>query len=258
MKVSTSCWSPVRQHLLDEVAASIRQEFGSRLVRWRSISPRLRRCSGWSMRPPISRSGSWRTTGADPNYEPFLANPAEVALDWCSAIAWCRFRCVTTSPARWSPGVEVESCSSAQGPGSVGAPNMVAYGATKAFDMVFGEALWAELHGRGVDVVNLVLAVTDTPALRRLLARRGQLSGADDQSPIPGAVSAEDVASEAVANIGERADTVRRRDDAGGIEAPRQHAPQRRRADDGRHGVRGHGRRRHQRRDGRMGLAREA
>ena len=43
------------------------------------------------------------------------------------------------------------------GGGLVGAPNMVAYGATKAFDMVMAEALWAELHEQGVDVLGLVL-----------------------------------------------------------------------------------------------------
>ena len=87
------------------------------------------------------------------------------------------------------------------GAGLVGAPNIVAYAATKAFDMVLGESLWAELHGKGVDVLNLVLAVTDTPSLRRVLARRGALSSPDDQTPIPGAVSAEDAAAEAVANM---------------------------------------------------------
>jgi len=87
------------------------------------------------------------------------------------------------------------------GAGLVGAPNMVAYAATKAFDMVLGESLWAELHGHGVDVLNLVLAVTDTPSLRRVLARRGVLSSPDDPRPIPGAVSAEYAAAEAVSNM---------------------------------------------------------
>jgi uncharacterized protein len=87
------------------------------------------------------------------------------------------------------------------GAGLVGAPNMVTYAATKAFDMVLGEALWAELHDQGVDVLSLVLGATDTPALRRLLARRGLLTGPDDNRPIPGATSAHDVAKEAVANL---------------------------------------------------------
>ena len=34
----------------------------------------------------------------------------------------------------------------ADGDRLAGGPNMVAYGATKAFDMVLAEALWSELH----------------------------------------------------------------------------------------------------------------
>ncbi len=85
------------------------------------------------------------------------------------------------------------------GGGLIGAPNMVAYGATKAFDMVMAEALWAELHDQGVDVLGLVLGLTDTPALRRLLVQRGQLANADD--PVPAATSAEVVAADAIANL---------------------------------------------------------
>ena len=62
------------------------------------------------------------------------------------------------------------------GAGLVGGPNMVAYGASKAFDMVFAEALWAELHDKGVDVLGLILGKTDTPALRELEHSRGQIS----------------------------------------------------------------------------------
>jgi NAD(P)-dependent dehydrogenase (short-subunit alcohol dehydrogenase family) len=76
---------------------------------------------------------------------------------------------------------------------------MVAYGATKAFDMVMAEALWAELHEQGVDVLGLVLGLTDTPALRRLLVQRGELADLDEA--VPGATSAEAVASDAIANL---------------------------------------------------------
>ncbi len=85
------------------------------------------------------------------------------------------------------------------GAGFVGAPNMVAYGATKAFDMVMAEALWAELHDEGVDVLGLVLGLTDTPALRRLFADRGE--PVDPDAPVPGAARAEDVAATAIANL---------------------------------------------------------
>jgi short-subunit dehydrogenase len=54
-----------------------------------------------------------------------------------------------------------------------GAARGATYGATKAFDLVFGEALWAELRRDGVDVLSLVVGATDTPALRQLLADRG-------------------------------------------------------------------------------------
>jgi uncharacterized protein len=76
---------------------------------------------------------------------------------------------------------------------------MVAYGATKAFDMVMAEGLWAELHPSGVDVLGLVLGMTDTPALRRLLMSRGQLD--DPDAPIPGAATAEQVVAEALGNL---------------------------------------------------------
>ncbi len=47
------------------------------------------------------------------------------------------------------------------------------YSATKAFDLAFGEGLWAELKPHGVDVLNLILGRTDTPAFRELMTRKG-------------------------------------------------------------------------------------
>jgi uncharacterized protein len=54
-----------------------------------------------------------------------------------------------------------------------GGSHIATYGATKAFDLVLAEALWAEWRGHGVDVLGLVLGATDTPSLRRLLERHG-------------------------------------------------------------------------------------
>jgi short-subunit dehydrogenase len=85
------------------------------------------------------------------------------------------------------------------GVGLAGGPNMVAYGATKAFDMVFAEALWSELHDKGVDVLGLILGKTNTPALRRLEHSRGHLS-AEDEAPSD-AASVEEVISEAFDNL---------------------------------------------------------
>lgn len=139
--------------------------------------------------------------GADANYEPFLANPVEVAL------AMVQRNCIVPMQvchhfagpmkARGKGGIVLVS----SGAGLVGAPNMVAYCATKAFDTVMAEALWAELHGDGVDVLALVLGVTDTPALRKLLARRGRLASADDATPIPGAATPDEVVADALANL---------------------------------------------------------
>jgi uncharacterized protein len=54
-----------------------------------------------------------------------------------------------------------------------GGRTIAAYAATKAFDVVLAEGLWAEWHDRGVDVLTIVLGATDTPALRRQLERFG-------------------------------------------------------------------------------------
>lgn len=140
--------------------------------------------------------------GADPNFTDFLDSPVE------AADAMVRRNCLTPlrlchhlAPpmvARGQGGIILVS----SGAALVGVRRMVAYGASKAFDLVMGEALWAELHPRGVDVLSLVLGVTDTPALRRLLAERGNLASADDGTPIPGAATPEEVVAEALEHLG--------------------------------------------------------
>jgi len=54
-----------------------------------------------------------------------------------------------------------------------GSSFMATYAASKAFDLVFAEGLWAELRNHGVDVLSLVMGQTDTPAYRALLAEKG-------------------------------------------------------------------------------------
>jgi len=54
-----------------------------------------------------------------------------------------------------------------------GLPGINVYAATKAFDLVLSEALWAELEPHGVDVLSFVLGRTDTPAHRELMEARG-------------------------------------------------------------------------------------
>ena len=137
--------------------------------------------------------------GADPIFEPFLANPIETAE------AMVHRNCVVPmqlchhfAPAmvqRGRGGIVLFG----SGAGLAGGPNMVAYGATKAFDMVFAEALWTELHDKGVDVLGLILGKTNTPALRRLEHSRGHLSY-EDEAPSD-AASVDEVISEAFENL---------------------------------------------------------
>jgi uncharacterized protein len=47
------------------------------------------------------------------------------------------------------------------------------YCGVKAFDLCFGEGLWAEMRHVGVNVLNLILGRTDTPAHRRIFEENG-------------------------------------------------------------------------------------
>ena len=192
-----------RQPVLDDVAADLEHAHG---VRARALAVDL------SDEDAVTRIADGTKdveigmlmycAGADPNFENFLDTPIE------SAEAMVRRNCLTplrlchhVAPPmveRGNGGIVLVS----SGAALVGARRMVAYAASKAFDLVMGEALWAELHGSGVDVLSLVLGVTDTPALRRLLAERGNLAGADDGTPIPGAATPEEVVGEALAQLG--------------------------------------------------------
>lgn len=69
-----------------------------------------------------------------------------------------------------------------------GIGGIAVYAGSKAFDLCFAEALWAELQPHNVDVLNLVLGRTDTPAHRELMERLGV--------PMPdGLASADEVAA---------------------------------------------------------------
>jgi len=191
-----------RQEVLDEVAASISAETG---VRTRVVAVDL--AEHVAMARILDATAGLEIgmvmycAGADPNYEPFLANPVEVSLGMvhrnCVVPMQICHYFARPMVARGKGGIVLVS----SGAALAGGANMVAYSATKAFDMVMAEALWAELHDKGVDVLALVLGVTDTPALRRLLARRGNLASPDDTTPIPGALTAAETAAEAIANL---------------------------------------------------------
>ncbi|MGA7132858.1 MAG: SDR family NAD(P)-dependent oxidoreductase [Mycobacterium sp.] len=190
-----------RQAVLDDVAAGIRRRTGAQT---RTLAVDLAEHEATSIiaaaTDDLDIGFLVYCAGADPNFQPFLANPI------ATAEAMVHRNCVVPmqlchhfAPAmaeRRSGGIVIFG----SGAGLAGGPNMVAYGATKAFDMVFAEALWSELHDKGVDVLGLILGKTNTPALRRLEHSRGLLS-TDDEAP-PDADSVEQVVGEAFENLG--------------------------------------------------------
>jgi short-subunit dehydrogenase len=62
--------------------------------------------------------------------------------------------------------------------GRQGTPLVATYAATKAFDLVLGESLWAELRAVGVDVLALMPGSTRTPGFEQSLPPGGKLPAA--------------------------------------------------------------------------------
>jgi uncharacterized protein len=190
-----------RQAMLDEVAAGIADRTG---VQTRTLAIDLAGSAATSAivaaTDDLDIGFLVYCAGADPNFEPFLDNPIETAE------AMVHRNCVVPMQLchhfaqpmvqRGRGGIVLFG----SGAGLAGGPNMVAYGATKAFDMVFAEALWSELHDKGIDVIGLILGKTNTPALRRLEHERGVLNSEDDDPS--DAASVDQIVSEAFENLG--------------------------------------------------------
>lgn len=133
--------------------------------------------------------------GADDHAAYFLDVPAE---EW---VALVRRNCLvplhvvhhfgSAMVARGRGGVVLVTSGAAWAGGS----RLAVYGATKAFDLVLGEALWAEWHARGVDVLSLVVGATATPAFLRLLERLG--------TNVENLADPDQVAAEGLAHLGD-------------------------------------------------------
>lgn len=190
-----------RQHVLDEVAAGIRER----------TSAETRTFAVDLIDPDASQRIIEATddleigmlvycAGGDPNYQPFLANPVSAAEDLLQRNCLVLMRLCHHFAGQMVERHRGGIVNFTSGAALAGGRNMVAYGGTKAFDMVFTEGLWAELHDKGVDVLGLVLGMTDTPALRKLEFERGRLASVDE---VPeGTVTAASVVDEAFANLG--------------------------------------------------------
>ncbi|MBN9741752.1 short-chain dehydrogenase [Amycolatopsis sp. A1MSW2902] len=77
--------------------------------------------------------------------------------------------------------------------GYLGQAEISVYSAVKAFGRVFAEGLWLEMRDRGVDVLELVLGVTRTPAMER--------AGLAFDLPGLNVAEPEDVAREGLAHL---------------------------------------------------------
>jgi short-subunit dehydrogenase len=120
--------------------------------------------------------------GADPYMSRFLDKPAGV---WqamlarnCTTVLGAAHHFGGRMVARGRGGIALVTSGAAW----AGASHIAVYSATKAFDLLLAESLWAELGPLGVDVLAIVLGATDTPAFRRVLGERepGELANPDD------------------------------------------------------------------------------
>jgi short-subunit dehydrogenase len=132
--------------------------------------------------------------GADPHAQRFLDMPSDV---WramvernCMVPLKAAHHYASSMVDRGHGGVVLVTSGAAW----AGGARLATYAATKAFDLVLGESLWAELHDRGVDVLSLVVGSTDTPALRRLLEEQG--------TSVDNLTAPEDVAKEGLEHLG--------------------------------------------------------
>jgi short-subunit dehydrogenase len=79
--------------------------------------------------------------------------------------------------------------------GRIGSSQLTVYAGTKAFDLVFAEALWAELREHGVDVLAVQPGSTRTPGWQ-------SSQRPEDRGPGPHVMEPPDVVREALAALG--------------------------------------------------------
>ena len=132
--------------------------------------------------------------GADPNGARFLDKDVEA---WRSLVTrnvlttmLCAHHFAAKMRDRGRGGLLLSNSYACYGGGQF----MACYTGSKAFDLNFAESLWSELKPYGVDVLTLVMGMTDTPAFSALLKEKGL------EQP-PGIASPDDVAAFGLANL---------------------------------------------------------
>ncbi|MEV0483648.1 SDR family NAD(P)-dependent oxidoreductase [Streptomyces sp. NPDC050508] len=132
--------------------------------------------------------------GSDDRSVPFLDKDLDTHLGLvrrnCTAVLEAAYRFGGPMVARKRGAVVLVTSGAAW----AGGATLAAYGASKAFDLILAESLWAEWQGSGVDVLGLVLGRTDTPSLRRTEGAQGGSYGGDLADP-------DEVAAEALDHL---------------------------------------------------------
>jgi len=115
--------------------------------------------------------------GADDGGTAFLDKPLDAHLELvrrnCAGVLEAAYRFGAPMVARGRGAMVLVTSGAAWAGGAA----LAAYGATKAFDLILAESLWAEWRASGVDVLALVLGKTDTPSLRRATSAHGGPQG---------------------------------------------------------------------------------
>lgn len=192
-----------RQALLDQVAQRVEQRFG---VQTHTIAMDL---FDHTALPTLLKNTSHleigfvvNCAGGDSDYGPFLARELDgderLLFRNCTLLMRVCHHFGNQMAVRGRGGLVTMS----SGAALAGAPGLATYAGTKAFDLLFSEALWGELKPKGVDLICVMLADTDTPTLRAQMLMRGKLKSLDE-SP-KGATPPEQVAREALQYIGKQ------------------------------------------------------
>lgn len=164
-----------REELLNTLATEIREDFGVECLTLAIDLSSEQACERIIETVGSREVGLYiSNAGADPHGAKFLEKDAATWHTFINRNIVTNMHCCHHFAAamreRGRGGILLVGSGACYGGGSF----LAIYTACKAFDLCFAESLWAELRTSGVDVLYLVLSMTDTPALHQLLHDKGQ------------------------------------------------------------------------------------